>query len=64
MRQDAVGLAHPSLGNPPAGLGERMNAPTILVILIASVGLGFAGEYRAQQAAEALHDQLGRTCVT
>ncbi|HEX5535297.1 MAG TPA: magnesium-translocating P-type ATPase [Actinomycetales bacterium] len=45
-------------------LGERVNALIILVILTASVGLGFANEYRAQQAAEARHDQLRRTCVT
>ncbi|HEX5534695.1 MAG TPA: magnesium-translocating P-type ATPase [Actinomycetales bacterium] len=45
-------------------LGQHVDALVILVILTVSVGLGFANEYRAQQAAEALHNQLRRTCVT
>jgi Mg2+-importing ATPase len=36
----------------------------IAVILTAAVGLGFANEYRAEQAAEALHSQLRHSCVT
>jgi Mg2+-importing ATPase len=39
-------------------LGESTNAIIIGVILIASVGLGFANEYRAERAADALHDQI------
>jgi len=39
-------------------LGERTEAVVIGIILTASVGLGFANEYRAERAAEALHDQM------
>jgi Mg2+-importing ATPase len=39
-------------------LGERSDAVIIGVILAASVGLGFANEYRAERAAEALHDEI------
>jgi Mg2+-importing ATPase len=39
-------------------LGERTDAAIIGVIVAASVGLGFANEYRAERAAEALHTQV------
>ena len=39
-------------------VGERGDALIIGIILAASVGLGFANEYRAEKAAEALHSQL------
>ena len=39
-------------------LGEAANAAIIGVILAASVGLGFFNEFRAEQAADALHDQI------
>ncbi|MBN9153018.1 MAG: magnesium-translocating P-type ATPase [Microbacterium sp.] len=44
-------------------LGEGANAAIIAVILVASVGLGFANEFRAEQAADALHDQLRHRVV-
>jgi magnesium-transporting ATPase (P-type) len=37
-------------------LGQRTDAVIIGLILAASIGLGFANEYRAERAAEALHD--------
>lgn len=39
-------------------VGNRSDAVIIGVILLVSVGLGFANEYRAQLAAEALHTQI------
>ncbi|MFG2045470.1 magnesium-translocating P-type ATPase [Dactylosporangium sp. NPDC048998] len=39
-------------------VGERADAVIIGVIVAASVGLGFANEYRAERAAEALHSQI------
>ena len=39
-------------------VGERTDALIIGLIVTASVGLGFVNEYRAEQAAEALHSQL------
>jgi Mg2+-importing ATPase len=39
-------------------VGERSAALIIGVIVALSVGLGFVNEYRAEKAAEALHDQI------
>ena len=39
-------------------VGERTGAVIIAVILALSVALGFVNEYRAERAAEALHEQL------
>ena len=39
-------------------VGERSDAVIIAVIVGLSVGLGFVNEYRAEKAAEALHDQI------
>ncbi|WP_214104260.1 magnesium-translocating P-type ATPase [Acrocarpospora catenulata] len=39
-------------------LGERTDALIIGVILLASVGLGFFNEYRAERAVQALHEQI------
>jgi Mg2+-importing ATPase len=39
-------------------VGQRTDALIIGLIVTASVGLGFGNEYRAEQAAEALHSQL------
>ncbi|HLZ37428.1 MAG TPA: HAD-IC family P-type ATPase, partial [Mycobacteriales bacterium] len=39
-------------------LGERTDGGIIAVILTLSVGLGFVNEYRAERAAEALHDRI------
>lgn len=44
-------------------LGERDSAAIIGVILLASVGLGFANEFRAERAAEALHAQVRHRCA-
>jgi len=41
-----------------AVVGEGTDAAIIGVILVASVGLGFANEYRAERAAEAMHDEI------
>ena len=38
-------------------VGEKSDAVIIGVIVALSVGLGFVNEYRAERAAEALHDQ-------
>jgi Mg2+-importing ATPase len=46
-----------------AVLGQRTDASIISVIVLASVGLGFLNEYRAEQAAEALHSRLSHQCV-
>ena len=39
-------------------VGERSSALIIGAIVALSVGLGFVNEYRAEKAAEALHDQI------
>ncbi len=39
-------------------LGERESAIIIVIILTLSVGLGFFNEYRAERAAQALHDEM------
>ena len=44
-------------------VGERTDAVIIGVILLASVGLGFVNEFKAEQAAQALHDQISHRCV-
>ena len=44
-------------------VGERGDAVIIGVILLASVGLGFVNEYRAEKAAEALHSQVRHQCI-
>ncbi len=41
-----------------AFVGEGTDAVIIGLILVASVGLGFANEYRAERAAEAMHDEI------
>jgi Mg2+-importing ATPase len=44
-------------------VGERSDAVIIGVIVVLSVGLGFVNEYRAEKAAEALHDQIHHETV-
>src|SRR5581483_9764339 len=44
-------------------VGERSDAVIIAVIVALSVGLGFVNEYRAERAAEALHDQIHHQAV-
>jgi P-type Mg2+ transporter len=44
-------------------LGDRTNAVIIGVILVASVGLGFVNEYRAERAAQALHSEIRHLAV-
>jgi P-type Mg2+ transporter len=44
-------------------VGERGDAVIIGVILLASVGLGFVNEYRAEKAAEALHSKVRHQCI-
>ncbi|HYL53320.1 MAG TPA: magnesium-translocating P-type ATPase [Acidimicrobiia bacterium] len=44
-------------------VGDRSDSVIIGVILLASVGLGFVNEYRAQLAAEALHTQIRHEVV-
>ncbi|MEO6886133.1 MAG: magnesium-translocating P-type ATPase [Jatrophihabitantaceae bacterium] len=44
-------------------VGERSDALIIGVIVALSVGLGFVNEYRAEKAAEALHDQIHHEAV-
>ena len=44
-------------------VGERSDAIIIGVIVGLSVGLGFLNEYRAEKAAEALHDQIHHEAV-
>ncbi|MFD2420970.1 magnesium-translocating P-type ATPase [Amycolatopsis pigmentata] len=44
-------------------VGERTDAFIIGVILSASIGLGFFNEYRAERAAEALHEQIRHRAV-
>lgn len=43
--------------------GDQANASIILVILLASVGLGFGNEWRAECQASALHDRVSHTVV-
>ena len=45
-------------------VGQRTDALIIGAILTASVGLAFANEYRAERAAQALHDQISHRAVT
>ena len=44
-------------------VGEKSDAVIIAVIVALSVGLGFVNEYRAERAAEALHDQIHHETV-
>jgi P-type Mg2+ transporter len=44
-------------------VGEKSDAVIIGVIVGLSVGLGFVNEYRAERAAEALHDQIHHETV-
>jgi len=44
-------------------LGDVSNSVVIGVILLASVGLGFANEFRAERASQALHDRLRHSAV-
>ncbi|HXY94097.1 MAG TPA: magnesium-translocating P-type ATPase [Acidimicrobiia bacterium] len=44
-------------------VGDRTDAVIIGVILVASVGLGFANEYRAELSAQALHSQIRHRVV-
>jgi Mg2+-importing ATPase len=44
-------------------VGEKSDAIIIGVIVALSVGLGFVNEYRAEKAAEALHDQIHHETV-
>jgi Mg2+-importing ATPase len=44
-------------------VGESTNAVIIGVILAASIGLGFVNEFRAERAADALHDQVRHLVV-
>jgi Mg2+-importing ATPase len=44
-------------------VGQHTDAIIILVILTASVGLGFGNEFRAEKAAASLHSQLRHTCT-
>ena len=44
-------------------VGERSDAVIIGIIVGLSVGLGFVNEYRAEKAAEALHDQIHHETV-
>ena len=44
-------------------LGQRTDTVVIGVILLASIGLGFANEYRAERATEALHSQVSHRVV-
>ncbi|WP_434612645.1 magnesium-translocating P-type ATPase [Arthrobacter sp. A5] len=44
-------------------LGDATNSIVIGVILLVSVGLGFSNEFRAEQAAEALHSRVTHSVV-
>lgn len=46
-----------------AFVGQATEAVIIGVILLVSVGLGFVNEFRAERAADALHDRLRHTVV-
>ncbi len=45
-------------------VGEGLDAVIIAVIVAASVGLGFANEYRAERAAEAMHSHVRHQVAT
>ena len=45
-------------------LGQRIDTLVIGTILMASIGLGFLNEYRAERATDALHSQVTHTAVT
>ncbi len=47
-----------------AVVGEGLDALIIGVIVAASVGLGFANEYRAERAAEAMHSEIRHEVAT
>ncbi len=47
-----------------AFVGEGVDAAIIGVILLASVGLGFTNEYRAERAAEAMHSEIRHLVTT
>jgi Mg2+-importing ATPase len=44
-------------------VGERSDAVVIGIIVLLSVGLGFANEYRAERSAAALHSRIRHTVV-
>ncbi|AZI57935.1 magnesium-translocating P-type ATPase [Nakamurella antarctica] len=44
-------------------VGQRSDAVIIGAIVALSVGLGFVNEYRAEKAAESLHDQIRHRCT-
>ena len=44
-------------------LGQRTDTIVIALILLASIGLGFVNEFRAERAAEALHSQVKHRAV-
>jgi hypothetical protein len=46
-----------------AFVGQASDAVIIGTILVASVGLGFANEYKAEKAAEALHSSIRHRCL-
>ncbi|GIT81780.1 magnesium-translocating P-type ATPase [Leifsonia sp. LS1] len=46
-----------------AFVGDAVEAAIIALILIVSVGLGFVNEFRAERAADALHDRLRHSAV-
>jgi P-type Mg2+ transporter len=46
-----------------AFVGQASDAAIIATILAASVGLGFANEYKAEKTAEALHSSVRHRCV-
>jgi Mg2+-importing ATPase len=45
-------------------VGERTDAGIIIAIMALSIGLGFANEYRAERAVEALHSRIRHVAVT
>jgi Mg2+-importing ATPase len=45
-------------------VGEGFDAVIIGVIVAASVGLGFANEYRAERSAEAMHSEIRHAVAT
>ncbi|GAA1448878.1 magnesium-translocating P-type ATPase [Leifsonia poae] len=46
-----------------AFVGDAANSVIIFVILVVSVGLGFVNEFRAERAADALHDRVRYNAV-
>ena len=44
-------------------VGDSTDAAVIAVILVVSVVLGFVNEFRAERAADAMHDRLRHMCV-